>query len=177
MNILRANLRFKEIKEPDAAIRKLWERYCPPYAVASVSPLIDGMHTFSRSSALLLSKLHPLILTENQNRCLCNQRILEILTTRLNPDDIVPVWIVPSSTKNHLIEELVMMDILLSTMSYSSTFPAKNIFNLCQELPPSLVREAAPVLTNNNSTIAKALGTASGTIYKWQTDLKSTSHP
>lgn len=70
-----------------------------------------------------------------------------------------------------------MMDILLSTMSYSSTFPAKNIFNLCQELPPSLVREAAPVLTNNNSTIAKALGTASGTIYKWQTDLKSTSHP
>ncbi|SHJ75996.1 hypothetical protein SAMN02745165_03099 [Malonomonas rubra DSM 5091] len=166
ISIQREHLTFSSIKKPPPHIRELWDKYTPPFAIPKVSPWVSGHQILSREAALSLAELHPLIVTA-KHECLCNQRLLIFLTSRLNPDDRIPVGIVPRGTNPELIEQLVITDILTSTLLFSPSMPTKDIFHLSEKLPPELLDEISPALNQNFTTRAALLSTRTGTLYKW----------
>lgn len=166
---------MSDIKEPLPEIRDLWARYAYPTAIKNSLPNMNSFQIITREAALTLAELHPLIVTEKKHHCLCNQRILEILTTRLNPDDRIPVGIVPVKTASKLIHQYVLTDILTSALVFAPLMPTKDIFNLSESLPVELINQISPALTQNISTRATILGTVTGTLYKWMKEIKSTS--
>ncbi len=159
-------LPFSKIRPPNAVVRRLWESHGLSFTISNPSVPRNGLHTFTREAALKIAILHPLILTHDY-QCVCGLRSLQIIVPRLNPDDVIPVGLLPKTTSETEIESMVYTDVLLGSMVFAINAPQESIFSLCKIISESLISTMTPALAGKITACADLLGCRSATLYKW----------
>jgi len=121
--------------------------------------------SLTREAALLLVYLHPPLVWGRQHQCIGGLRILTLAAPYLQPEDLVPVGILPAQTSQEELITLLEADMLLSQMAFGTQAGAKTIYAGSRHLDPDLLTRWSPALAAGVRASADLLGVSVQTLY------------
>lgn len=137
----------------------------PTYSCHPYHPERNG-GILTRDCALLLLKLHPLVLWSNKNYCVLGRRVLSLVALSIKRDDEIKVGFLPKASKEEVIS-LMTMEQLLNQIAFATPAGGKGIFETSRLMDKQLVASISPALTQSVETVSKMLGDSSiSTLFK-----------
>lgn len=119
----------------------------------------------TRDGALLLLKLHPLVLWDN-NCCVLGRRVLHLVAQSLKNEDEISVFYLPKARKDQVVT-LMSLEPLLTQIVFATQAGGKGIFETSRLMNKQLVSSVCPPLTQSVETVSKMLGDCSlSTLFK-----------
>lgn len=119
---------------------------------------------FSIEAALLLTKIHPIIIWSVDNICVLGIRTM-LIASSIMPTAVINVGVLPSTTTYSDVEQLIIADAWLTRLAYSTKKPATNLFQAKIKIPLELIRTLTPALEMGVIDLAKTLGVSAPTLY------------
>lgn len=158
-------LQVGDISPPPQDILKACSIPRPEYIVDQTEVGPKRHPSLTREAALLLLHLHPPLVWGRQHQCIGGLRILTLAAPFLQPEDLVPVGILPAQTSQEELITLMEADLLLSQMAFGCHGGAKTIFSSSRHLDPDLLTKWSPALAAGVRPSADLLGVAAQTLY------------
>ena len=167
-NIRWESISFEVISPPPLKMTQQLREQGVNYIVNKTQVGIKALPVLTREAALLLTRLHPLIVWGKKYHCICGQRILTLITPHLKKEDQITVGILPQSTKDSTLIELAQADTLLSQIAFSSRKGAQDIYLTSREIDGRKLGELSPALAGGMESCSKALGVSGQSLYNYR---------
>ncbi len=158
-------LQVGDISPPPQEILQSCRIPRPEYIVDQTEVGPKRHPSLTREAALLLVYLHPPLVWGRQHQCIGGLRILTLAAPFLQPEDLVPVGILPLNSSKEELITLMEADMLLSHMAFGCHAGAKTIYAGSRHLDSDLLTRWSPALAAGVRASADLLGVAPQTLY------------
>lgn len=124
-----------------------------------------GKEVFTSEAAILLTKIHPIIIWSNKNYCVFGLRTLFIASSII-PTATISVGILPPNTPDSKIADFILTDAWLTKLAFATKMPEVNLFSSWKQLPKTLINVLSPGLDLTVKDLAKVLGVSAQKLYR-----------
>jgi len=124
-----------------------------------------GKEVFTSEAAMLLTKIHPIIVWSTKNYCVFGLRTLFIASSII-PTATISVGILPPNTPESKIADFILTDAWLTRLAFSTKMPEGNLFGSWKEMPKNLINALSPGLDLTVKDLAKVLSISVPTLYR-----------
>lgn len=165
---------FQDVRLPSIQLTRERSRLTPVSALKKTEAGKNKTLALSRDAARLLAQLHPMIVWNSGKtlECVGGLRTLILISPALRIGDQVPVAILPKSTPQAELVELLQADLLLTALAFAVDKPAAAVFAISQQIPKDLLASLSPALAAGVDTRAELLGVSPPTLYNLKRQAK-----
>lgn len=173
-NIEWHRIALKDISPPPLDLIEEADLLCPSDYVINRTELGKRHHpSLTPEAAHYLLHLHPPLLWGSKHHCIGGLRVLTLTSPFLQPEELLPVGILPAKTSRSELITLMEMDCFLAQMAYGVHAPEKSLYVRSRELQSQeRLTKWSPALATDITTLAELLGVSRQTLYVYNSELK-----
>lgn len=157
---------FESITLPPTDLIRSWAEFQAEYVIDKTEAGKKEKASLTREASLYLAQLHPMLIWGKKRHCVCGIRTLTLISPCLSIGDQIPVAILPNSTNQDKLKELIQADALLTHMAFSLKAAPSALFSISRQVHPENLKHWSPALADGIQTCSKLLGVSPPTLYK-----------